>query len=150
VRMVEQRATGLENALRQAFEQHLTEGFDRVVLIGSDNPTLPRAPVDAACNALDYADVSIGPTLDGGYYLLAMRQFHAALFEGIEWSTPRVYVQTLAHARRLQLRIEAVQTWFDVDNPADLARLQADLAQASADTAPHTRRALSALTAPAR
>jgi glycosyltransferase A (GT-A) superfamily protein (DUF2064 family) len=136
-------------ALSQAFEDHFAEGFDRVVLIGSDNPTLPRGPLEAACVALDYADVSIGATVDGGYYLLATRQFHAALFEDIHWSTPRVYAQTVAQATRLQLHVEAVEPWFDVDDLADLERLQAELAQANLEVAPNTRRALSAIGAPA-
>lgn len=150
VRLIEQRERGLGAALRQAFADHFAQGFDRVLLIGSDNPTLGTGPVQAACTALERADVSIGPTADGGYYLLGMRQFHAELFEGIEWSTPRVYLQTLEQASRLQLRVEAVEAWFDVDEPGDLERLQAELARSSSLIAPNTRRALSGLAAPAR
>jgi rSAM/selenodomain-associated transferase 1 len=143
VELVEQPGQGLQAALSYAFEHHIqSERFDRVVLIGSDNPTLHLEPIETACRALDRADVSIGPTSDGGYYLLGMRQFHRALFEDIEWSTPRVHAQTVGQAERLGLRVETVQRWFDVDGPADLDRLQRELGASPPSVAPHTRRAL--------
>jgi rSAM/selenodomain-associated transferase 1 len=142
VRLFEQRGRALVNALASAFESHLAEGFDRVVLIGSDNPTLPRAPIDEACAALDEFDVSIGPSADGGWYLLGMREPHLGVFENVEWSTPRVHAQTLAQAERLGLRVHAVQEWYDVDEPNDLDRLQRELADCSPDVAPNTRAAL--------
>jgi rSAM/selenodomain-associated transferase 1 len=142
IRLFEQRGGDLVNALASAFEAHLAEGFDRVILIGSDNPTLPRAPIDDACSALDAFDLSIGPTVDGGWYLLGMRERHVGVFDNIEWSTPRVYAQTLDQAGRLGLRVHAVQEWYDVDEPDDLDRLQCELVDRSADVAPNTRAAL--------
>src|SRR5258708_26775291 len=61
VRLVEQSGTGLGDALASAFERHLAQGFSRVVLISSDNPTLPIEPIHEACAALDDHDLSIGP-----------------------------------------------------------------------------------------
>jgi uncharacterized protein len=142
VHLVEQRGDGLGDALSHAFERHLAEKFDRVVLIGSDNPTLPRGPIDQACDSLDEHDLAIGPTTDGGYYLIGMRAPHLSIFEGISWSTPRVYAQTLAQAKRLALRVHAVGEWYDVDEPRDLERLQADLVSSPAAVAPNTRAAL--------
>jgi uncharacterized protein len=149
VHLLEQRGDGLGDALAHAFERHLAEKFDRVVLIGSDNPTLPRGPIDQACDALDEHDLAIGPTMDGGYYLIGMRAAHPSLFEGITWSTPRVYGQTLAQAKRLGLRVHAVGEWYDVDEPRDLERLQTDLLSSPATLAPNTREALARLTPPA-
>ncbi len=142
VQLFEQRGGDLVTALASAFEAHLAEGFDRVVLIGSDNPTLPRAPIDNACAALDQFDLSIGPTADGGWYLLGMREPHVGVFENVEWSTPRVYAQTLDQAERLGLRVHAVQEWYDVDEPSDLDRLQRELVDRPPDVAPNTRVAL--------
>jgi rSAM/selenodomain-associated transferase 1 len=142
IRLFEQHGGDLVTALASAFEAHLAEGFDRVVLIGSDNPTLPRGPIDDACAALDEFDLSIGPTADGGWYLVGMREPHLGVFENVEWSTPRVYVQTLGQAASLGLRVHAVQEWFDVDEPDDLDRLQRELVDCSADVAPNTRLAL--------
>jgi uncharacterized protein len=77
-----------------------------------------------------------------------MRAAHPSLFEGISWSTPRVYAQTLAQAERLALRVHAVGEWYDVDEPRDLERLQADLLSSPATVAPNTRAALARLTPP--
>jgi uncharacterized protein len=118
-----------------------------VVLIGSDNPTLPRALIEQACAALDAHDVSIGPSADGGYYLIGLREPHLGVFEAIEWSTSRVYGQTLAQAERLGLRVHSVPEWYDVDEPTDLERLQRELATSSARVAPNTRAALARLPA---
>jgi rSAM/selenodomain-associated transferase 1 len=142
IRLVEQRGHDLVDALASAFETHLAQGFDRVVLIGSDNPTLPRAPVEQACAALEEFDLSIGPSADGGWYLLGMRQPHLDVFDNVEWSTPRVYAQTLGQAQRLGLRVHAVQEWYDVDEPGDLDRLQRELLDSAPELAPNTRAAL--------
>lgn len=143
VHVREQRGEGLGNALRDAFAHHLACGFERVVLIGSDNPTLPARYVNDASMALDRHDLSIGPTSDGGYYLIGMRVPHLGVFDGITWSTSRVYGQTLDRAAALSLRVAELPAWFDVDEPADLINLQRELESASAEVAPRTRAALS-------
>jgi rSAM/selenodomain-associated transferase 1 len=146
VRVVEQPGHGLGRALAYAFELHFAKGFESVTLIGSDNPTLPIETVTAAHAALERgSDVAIGPSADGGYYLIGMRQPHLALFEQIDWSTSRVYAQTLARAARLNLSVHSVREWYDVDEPGDLDRLRRELASAPAAVAPHTRHALEAI-----
>jgi uncharacterized protein len=139
VTLVEQSGNGLGDALSSAFERHLAEGFQRVVLISSDNPTLPLERIQAGCAALGNHDVSIGPTTDGGYYLIGMRSAHLGVFQNIEWSTPRVYAQTLGRARGLGLRVHAVRKWYDVDEPPDLVRLGRDLGALAPGVARHTR-----------
>ena len=146
VTLVEQSGHGLGDALSSAFDRHFAEGFVRVVLIGSDNPTLPPEPIHEACAALDDHDLSIGPTCDGGYYLLGMRAAHLGVFENIDWSTPRVYAQTLARASGSGLRVHTVQEWYDVDEPPDLERLRGDLRSLPRDVAPNTRAALDRVT----
>jgi rSAM/selenodomain-associated transferase 1 len=147
VRLLEQRGSGLGDALAHAFKCHFVDGFEAVVLIGSDNPTLPAAPIVEACEAIEHQhDVAIGPSSDGGYYLIGMRQPHPELFQGVEWSTPSVYHQTLQRARASGLSVHSVREWYDVDEPADLERLQRDLQLSPTDVAPHTRAALARLT----
>jgi rSAM/selenodomain-associated transferase 1 len=142
VRLLEQPGRGLADALPHAFTTHLAEGFGRVVLIGSDNPTLPPGLIEQACTALDSHDLSIGPSADGGYCLIGLREPHLGVFEAIDWSTSRVYGQTLAQAERLGLRISRLPEWYDVDDTSDLARLQRELAASPAHVAPCTRAAL--------
>jgi rSAM/selenodomain-associated transferase 1 len=152
VQLVEQPRDGLGHALAFAFERHFAAGCDSVTLIGSDNPTLRAEPILAAHAALERGrDLAIGPSLDGGYYLIGMRQPHLGVFEDIEWSTPRVYLQTLARARDLALRVHSVAEWYDVDEPADLDRLRSELDRSPPEVAPNTRAALAATrAAPAR
>jgi rSAM/selenodomain-associated transferase 1 len=140
-----QRGAGLGAALSSAFESHLGAGFGRVILIGSDSPSLPSAFIQDACSALDHCDVVIGPSADGGYYLIGMRTFYPSLFTGISWSTDRVHEQTLARARALPLRVWSLPEWYDVDTVVDLRRLVADLEQLPNDIAPLTRAQLAKL-----
>jgi uncharacterized protein len=148
VHVIEQDGSGLGSALSGAFERHLAEGFERVVLIGSDNPTLSAEPIEAACAALAHCDVSLGATDDGGYYLLGLRQAQPGLFERITWSTPRVHAETLRRAADLHLQVHEVAPWYDVDTPGDLERLCRDLLSSSPQVAPHTRAALAHLLPP--
>lgn len=145
VQLLEQRAAGLGEALGFAFEHHFEEGFDRVVLIGSDNPTLPAEPIEQACAALETHDVSIGPTSDGGYYLIGLRRPCLELFEAIDWSTSRVYAQTLTRARQLGLQVQSVREWYDIDAPADLDCLRRELRSTPEAIAPNTRAVLGSL-----
>jgi uncharacterized protein len=143
--LLEQPGRGLADALAHAFKSHMADGFLKVVLIGSDNPTLPASLVQEACAALDSHDMSIGPSADGGYYLIGLREPHLGLFDGIDWSTSRVYDQTLAQARRLGLSVHATQRWYDVDEPSDLERLQRELTTSPDGVASHTRQVLERL-----
>jgi uncharacterized protein len=119
-----------------------------VTLIGSDNPTLPAELIHTADVALQAdADLAIGPSADGGYYLIGMRQPHLGLFERIDWSTPLVYAQTLARADELGLRVQPVREWYDVDEPTDLERLERELSEGPESLAPSTRAALQAMRA---
>jgi len=94
-----------------------------VMIVGSDAPTLPRGHLENLLTSK--ADVALGPTEDGGYYAIACRRAHPAMFDGVEWSTGRTLVQTAAAARACGLSVEIGRQWFDVDSPADLERLYA-------------------------
>ena len=142
-----QDGVGLGAALSSAFHTHLAAGFDRVVLIASDTPTLPNALIQAASASLDHEDLVIGPSADGGYYLIGMRTFYPALFKGILWSTQYVLEQTLERARALALRVCSLPEWYDVDTVAELYRLAADLEQLPDDVAPQTRARLRSIAA---
>ncbi|MBV9547945.1 MAG: TIGR04282 family arsenosugar biosynthesis glycosyltransferase [Chloroflexi bacterium] len=143
--LLEQRGIGLGDALRHAFASHFAESFSRVVLIGSDSPTLPAAFIRQACAALERFDLSVGPSVDGGYYLIGMRQPHLGVFEDISWSTASVFAETLQRAHALSLNVSTLPTWYDVDDAEHLARLRNELRSSPADLAPHTRAALQTL-----
>jgi rSAM/selenodomain-associated transferase 1 len=144
--IVTQDGAGLGDALESAFRQGLHEGFGAVGVLGADIPTLPAATIRQAFAAVaDGADVALGPSADGGYYLLVARRLHAELFRDMVWSTATVADETLARCRALGLRVQLLPLWYDVDDGAALAQLEADLAAGPADLAPATRAVLAAV-----
>ena len=114
----------------------------RALVIGSDAPTLPLSLLRAASAALDAADVVLGPSADGGYFLIGARvTVGAALFAGARFSTRFALLDTLAGAARLGLSVARIAPWYDVDTPDDLRVLRAHLSLAPT-VAPHTSGAL--------
>jgi len=104
-----------------------------VAAIGSDVPDLPAGRLDEAFAALEGGfDVALGPAVDGGYYLIALRAeaLREELFLQRSWSTESVYVETLACCARAGLRVHTLPTERDVDTPADLEALAGRLARA--------------------
>ncbi len=106
---------------------------DRVLVIGSDSPTLPLQYIADAIAALDTTDCVIGPAHDGGYYLLGLQRPVPQLFEGIEWSGPQVFSQTLERAAEQGLRVIQLPAWNDIDEVADLPLLHDQLTGLSDD-----------------
>jgi rSAM/selenodomain-associated transferase 1 len=137
-----QRDGDLGARMRHAIGTCLDDGSDRVVLIGSDLPGLPADHLTSAVAALaSPADVVLGPSEDGGYYLVGVSRTRSAaaleaLFEGVPWGTPEVLATTLAKVRAAGLCVALVAPWFDVDSPEDLARVCSD---ETPESAPRTR-----------
>jgi len=128
--LVAQEGEGLGERLTRLFDRFLDDGHVAAIAMDSDSPTVPVACVRDAVDALDrdQADVVIGPSDDGGYYLVGVRRRHPRLFDGVPWSTPATRAATLARARELGLRVRLLPRGFDVDTPDDLRRLRAALA----------------------
>ncbi len=113
--------------LHNAFRWTCTHNFQYTVLIGSDSPHISPDSIARARRRLDDADVVLGPSDDGGYYLIAMRQPHD-VFSGIPMSTEVVKQMTIDAAQRLGLRVSLLEPLFDVDELPDLQRLERLLA----------------------
>ena len=115
----------------------LEAGAERVVLLGSDSPTLPLGVIGRALDRLVAGvDVVLGPSFDGGYYLVGARARCDGIFEGIDWSTPRVLGQTLKRCEALGLGVELLEFWYDVDEAQDLRLLRTHLLGYLAVTSP--------------
>lgn len=125
--------------LQQAFAALFGLGYTRALALNTDGPSLPLAYLAQAIHLLDDADVVLGPGEDGGYYLLGMKNLHAALFEDILWSSAHVLSQTLAQCQLLNLRSALTPPWYDVDSPQDARRLRAELDGLPASRLTHTR-----------
>lgn len=123
-----QRGGDLGERLDGAFADVFRLGYDCVVIVGSDLPTIPVPYLQRALAAIGRPGdrVVLGPAEDGGYYLIALKRMHSELFRGIEWSTSRVLEQTVAAARQKGVAVELVDQWYDVDNRTDLQRAAAD------------------------
>jgi len=119
----------------------LALGHEGALVIGTDAPTLPRECLDEAVSLVMAPDVDVvlGPTDDGGYYLIGLRAPCPALFEDMPWSTTAVLSRTLDRAQHLGLRVACLPSWFDVDTKADLERLAAELAVNPGLLPRHTR-----------
>jgi uncharacterized protein len=131
--LVAQRGDGFGERLLCACEDLFACGFSAVCLIDSDSPTLPQEALLEAVERLSRAGdcMVLGGSDDGGYYLIGVKRLHHRLFEQIDWSTERVFEQTLERAREIGLRAELLPTWYDVDDAATLERLQRELAAPS-------------------
>jgi len=104
------------------------------VVIGTDCPGLTSAHLDQAFAALHSADLVLGPTADGGYYLLGAREPFPQLFEDMPWSTEQVLAETLARAAAAGLRVAQLARLRDLDTSEDLAALQGELKSAGIDS----------------
>lgn len=117
----------------------LQAGHAGAILVNSDSPTLPRAILRQAVDAVRSSDnVTLSPAIDGGYTLVGLSKPHPRLFEGIPWSTPQVYRLTLDRARDIGLPVVNVPPWYDVDDAASFCLLEAELAGRRPDFAVET------------
>lgn len=112
-------------AAQWAFDHH----YAKFLFLGSDSPTLPIQYVERGLDLLESRDVVIGPSVDGGYYLIGFSRHGAALaiptiFEGITWSTDVVFRQTLEKIQSLDAELGLLPPWYDVDTPAELQLLR--------------------------
>ena len=125
-----QRGDQLGARMRHALSTLLAT-HDAVVIVGTDSPTLPARCIDAAVTSLAAHDLVLGPTADGGYYLIGARRVPS--FDDVRWSSRTTYEDTV----RANDRAHALEPWYDVDRPEDLRVLGAHLAL-DPEAAPHT------------
>jgi len=120
---------GFGRCLFQAAYALHDAGYGAIGLLNSDSPTLPTSLlVRASQLAAGHPDrVVLGPSTDGGYYLIVMGAPHADLFRAIDWSTDRVAAQTRTRAEQAGLELVDLDVWYDVDDPPSLRRLMAEL-----------------------
>ncbi len=125
-----QEGAGLGERMKQAFEETFAAGADSAMLIGTDHPTLPSAWIREGFSLLETPGrIVLGPTGDGGFYLLGMNRFFPQLFEGMTYSHDAVFEQTADRAALCGASLHALPAWYDVDTFDDLKRLAADLQQ---------------------
>jgi rSAM/selenodomain-associated transferase 1 len=147
--LLPQRGDKFGERLYFAIEDLFKCGFDSVCLIDSDSPTVPAGNFAEAVELLSTSEerLVLGPSDDGGYYLIGVRKPHRYLFEQIDWSTERVLNQTMQRATKIGLEVKLLPTGYDVDDAASLRRLCNELLREQRDdsVAPSTREFLARL-----
>lgn len=128
-----QQGDSLGDRMRHAFAVLFSKGFSRVVLIGGDLPAVPLEALADAVAALEKdSEIVLGPSLDGGYYLVGMSRLISEIFEGIRWSQPDVLTLTTAKLVSLKKKYKLISPWYDIDTIDDLRHLESDFAAAPA------------------
>lgn len=142
--LVPQRGTDLGDRLANSLGELLDKGHQGALAIDSDTPTLPLGFLQQALDLVrtPEIDVVLGPTEDGGYYLIGLRTVHRELFQAVAWSTSQVLRETMRRAEAKGLRVACLPPWYDIDTPDDLARLRVALAASDGDSPRHTRKFL--------
>jgi rSAM/selenodomain-associated transferase 1 len=146
------------DCLFHTIREILARGHDSAVVLNSDSPTLPTAFLVEAAEVLARPGdrAVLGPSTDGGYYLLGLKAAHRRMFDDITWSTEHVAGETLQRAREIGLDVYILPAWYDIDDVDGLRRVEKELSiteyasQASSLHTPHhaahTARLIRALT----
>ncbi|MFH1673926.1 MAG: TIGR04282 family arsenosugar biosynthesis glycosyltransferase [Pseudomonadota bacterium] len=120
-----QRGQSLGERMKNGFVDAFADGNERVIIIGSDSPDLPPSILREAFDGLSIHDVVIGPSRDGGYYLIGFKKntFLPSIFDNIPWSTPSVFSATMAVLRNSALDVYMLPEWNDIDTVDDIKQL---------------------------
>jgi hypothetical protein len=135
--VIAQKGEGLAAGLTSVFAHFAEDRRRRVIAFNSDSPHLPRFVLEDAFERLATHDVVVGPTYDGGYYLVGAKAFYPALFARDGMGTSSALERLLSRARALELSVSLADPFYDIDVADDLNRLAAELRLAP-ERAPRT------------
>ena len=129
---IPQVGDGLGERLVSATQWAAEHGYTKILIVGSDSPTLPISYISEAIILLDARDIVIGPSVDGGYYLIGfavenLTKTVPLVFSEIAWSTADVLRQTITRIQSTEATFGLLPPWYDIDNAEDLAFLQAHI-----------------------
>ena len=127
VDLMDQRGADLGERMRNAFEEIRERGNGPVVIIGTDSPTLPVEMIREAFSRLETHDLVLGPSRDGGYYLIGCARQVPPIFHDIPWGTGQVLEKTLRQVADSKIKCALLPFWYDVDTIEDLRFLSAHL-----------------------
>ena len=130
---IPQIGAGLGERLTSATQWAVEHEYTKILLVGSDSPTLPISYISQALTLLDSRNIVIGPSTDGGYYLIGFSVETLAttvphVFEEIAWSTAEVFQQTVRRIHSVKATLGLLPPWYDIDTAEDLAFLHAHIA----------------------
>jgi rSAM/selenodomain-associated transferase 1 len=115
-----QEGETLGERMHNAFLYSKKSGNDATIIIGSDSPDMPFEYVEKAFNCLEKSDVVLGPSRDGGYYLVGLKQPDERIFKDVNWSSDKVFSETLKNIENIGKVASSVDEWYDIDTAQDL------------------------------
>lgn len=118
-----QKGNNLSEKFINVFNDTFQKGYEKVIVLMPDCPNIKDVLIKKAFNELNDNDIVIGPTTDGGFYLLGLKKLHLSLFENKEYSTPTVTEELKTEAKNLNLSLAELPTFTDVDTEEDLGKL---------------------------
>ena len=121
-----QKCQDLGQRILHSIRYVLNRGANKIIIIGSDSPTLPSHIIGHAFNCLNAYDLVLGPAEDGGYYLIGLTKAHEELFVNMQWSSSSVLQTTMNCAFELGLTVSLLPEWYDVDELHNLERAAKD------------------------
>ncbi len=115
-----QKGNDLGERMSNAFQDGFKDGYENIVLIGSDLPNISADIIHDGFKALNDNEVAFGPAEDGGYYLIGMSKFQNCIFEDKAWSTSNLLEETLSELKQKKIEVSLIETLNDIDTFEDL------------------------------
>lgn len=115
-----QEGENLGERMKNAFQKGFADGYERIVLIGTDLPDINTKHLKKGLKALVNNSMVFGPAMDGGYYLIGMNKFHTFIFENKPWSLPNLLESTLLELKQKNISFSLLETLNDIDTFEDL------------------------------
>ena len=125
--LFEQQGKDLGERMYHAFQHVKTREISQIMLIGSDLPNLPCDYIQSAFEGLKQYDVVLGPSFDGGYYLIGLNDLCITLFKDIQWGSNQVFAQTRKKINIMRKKLTIIKPWYDIDTIEQLQQLKKDL-----------------------
>lgn len=122
-----QKGRDLGERMKAAFEDGFKSGYGKIVIIGSDCPGITSGLIGQAFWELENHQLVVGPSEDGGYYLLGLNGFYPELFSGVNWSTDQVLPQTMKTIQKREFTFKVMPVLNDIDTAEDLEKSNLDL-----------------------
>jgi rSAM/selenodomain-associated transferase 1 len=119
----EQKENDFENNFLSVIASAFKKGYEEVVIIGGDSPEISNLTIHKAFSELKQKNVVIGPSNDGGFYLLGLKKYNSSLFENVNWFTSKVYSQILHNLKNISFEYSILNTLDDIDTGEDLKKL---------------------------
>ncbi len=122
-----QRGVDLGEKMENSFKYLFRQGFSKILIIGVDSPTFPVEYINKAYEKLNKTELVIGPSADGGYYLIGLKEKAYPLFSGVEWGSSKVLLQTEELIRKHKIKLSLLPVHYDIDTFEDIIFLRTHL-----------------------